>query len=127
MNKLDFAGEVIGLAMKVHRKLGPGFLESVYRNALMHELRKSRYDPTAEQPIKVYYDDVEVGYFLADIVVGDLILELKAVEKFAAIHEVQLVNYLNACRTDSGLLLNFGGESLTFKRKYRKRSGNEFR
>jgi len=122
MKEYDFAGEVIGLAMKVHRELGSGFLESVYRNALLHELRKAGHEPAAEPPIHVYYDGIQVGNFIADIVVNSLILELKAVAKLALIHEVQLVNYLHACRTDSGLLLNFGEESLTFKRKYRKRS-----
>lgn len=117
----ELTGKVIGCAMKVHSKLGFGYLESVYRNALLHELRKNAIQAQAEQPIQVFYDGMLVGDFKADIIVEEnLILELKAVENLNKIHEVQLVNYLNASRKEVGLLFNFGAQSLEFKKKFRR-------
>jgi GxxExxY protein len=88
----DLSGQVIGLAMKVHSTLGPGFLESVYQNALIWELRKSGFKSEAERPISVYYDGQTVGAFTADVLVnGSLIVELKASQSLAKAHEVQLV------------------------------------
>jgi GxxExxY protein len=117
----DLAGQVIGAAMQVHRTLGPGFLESVYQKALMHELVKAGHRDSAEGAIKVKYDGVIVGDFVADLIVNEeLIVELKAVQALAVAHEVQLVNYLTATGKDTGLLLNFGAASLQFKKKFRK-------
>lgn len=116
----DLAGKVIGCAMKVHRALGPGFLEAVYRNALGVELKQQGIAFTTEEPIKVKYSGVEVGNYFTDILVeGQLIIELKAVEKLLVIHEVQVVNYLTATGIDDGLLLNFGTRSLDYRRKSR--------
>ncbi|PYK47784.1 MAG: hypothetical protein DME20_10850 [Verrucomicrobia bacterium] len=67
----DLWGEVIGAAMKVHSTLGPGFLESVYQNALIWELRKTGLQAEAERPISVYYDGQLVGAFTADLLVND--------------------------------------------------------
>ncbi len=117
----ELTGKIIGAAMKVHSKLGFGFVESVYENSLAHELRKAGFKVEQQAVIKVYYDGIVVGDFKADLLVNDeLILELKAVERANAIHEVQLVNYLNGIGKDIGLLLNFGARSLEFKRKYRR-------
>ena len=117
----ELTHKVIGAAMKVHSKLGFGFLESVYRNALLHELRKNGLRAEAEQPIQVYYNGVLVDDFKADIVVeGAIILELKAVENLHKIPEVQLVNYLNATGKVVGLLFNFGAQSREFKKKFRR-------
>ncbi len=116
----DLAGKVIGCAMKVHRTLGHGFLENVYKNALGVELRHTGLPFTTEEPIKVHYEGVEVGSYYADLFIdSSLIVELKAVEKLAVAHEVQLVNYLTATGIDDGLLLNFGAKSLEYKRKAR--------
>jgi GxxExxY protein len=116
----DLCGQVIGLAMKVHSALGPGYLESVYQNALIWELRKSGFNADTERPISVQYDGQIVGAFTADLVVNSsLIVELKASQSLAKAHEVQLVNYLVATGFDEGLLLNFGGERLEFKKKFR--------
>ncbi|HSJ01073.1 MAG TPA: GxxExxY protein, partial [Verrucomicrobium sp.] len=77
----DLAGEVIGCAMRVHRTLGPGFLEIIYRNALCVELRSAGIKYVTEEPIKVSYKGVEIGSYFADIFVeGCLIVELKAIE-----------------------------------------------
>jgi GxxExxY protein len=116
----DLCGQVIGAAMKVHSALGPGFLESVYQNALIWELRKAGLKSEVERPISVHYDGQLVGAFTADLLVNDLlIVELKSVQAVAKAHEVQLVNYLVATTIDEGLLLNFGAERLEFKKKFR--------
>jgi len=117
----ELTGKIIGAAMKVHSKLGFGFVESVYENSLAHELRKAGFKVEQQAVIKVYYDGIVVGDFKADLLVNDeLILEVKAVERTNAIHEVQSVKYLNGIGKDIGLLLNFGARSLEFKRKYRR-------
>lgn len=116
----ELTKEIIGCAMKVHSAMGPGFLESVYQNALAHELRKKAFRVEIERPIKVRYDDIVVGDFFADMLVNDLVLiENKAVRSLGVAHEVQLVNYLTATGIEIGLLLNFGGTSLEYKRKFR--------
>ena len=116
----DLAGKVIGLAMKVHRALGPGFLESVYKKALAFELTRNGFSVEIEKSLQVFYENIVVGDFFADLIVnGELIVELKASHSLAAAHEIQAVNYLAATRKDHGLLLNFGAKSLEFKRKFR--------
>ena len=116
----DLCGQVIGAAMKVHSTLGPGFLESVYQNALRWELQKLGLKIDVQKPITVHYDSQVVGTFTADLLVNDsLILELKANQLLVKAHEVQLVNYLVATGIDEGLLLNFGGERLEYKKKFR--------
>jgi GxxExxY protein len=118
--KYDLAGKVTGLAMKVHRTLEPGFLESVYKKALAYELTRNGFEVEIEKSIQVFYEEIVAGDFAADLVVnGRLIVEIKAVQSLAAGHEVQTVNYLAATRCDDGLLINFGAKSLEFKRKYR--------
>jgi GxxExxY protein len=116
----DLCGQIIGLAMKVHSTLGPGFLESVYQNALIWELRKSGLRSEVQKPISVKYDGQIVGAFAADVLVNDsVIVEVKTVQALAKPHEVQLVNYLAATGLDEGLLLNFGADRLEFKKKFR--------
>jgi len=116
----DLCGQVIGLAMKVHSTPGPGFLESVYQNALIWELRKSGLKSEAEKPVSVQYDGQIVGAFAADLLVNDsVIVEIKAIQALAKAHEIQLVNYLTATGLDEGLFLNFGAERLQFKKKFR--------
>ena len=116
----DLAGQIIGCAMKVHSALGPGFLESVYQNALVHELRKAGLAVETEVRLEVRYDGVVVGTFDADVLVSKVLLvENKAVQVLATAHEVQLVNYLAATGLDEGLVLNFGAARLEFKKKFR--------
>ena len=118
--RYDICGWIIGAAMKVHSTLGPGFLESVYQNALIWELRKNGFKAEAERPITVRYDGEIVGAFAADVLVNDkVIVELKVGLAIAKVHEVQLVNYLVATGLDEGLLLNFEAERLEFKKKFR--------
>jgi GxxExxY protein len=118
--RYDLCGQIIGAAMNVHSTLGPGFLESVYQNALRWELQKLGLKVDVQKPITVHYDGQVVGMFTADLLVNhSLILELKANQLSVKAHEVQLVNYLVATRIDEGLLLNFGAERLEYKKKFR--------
>lgn len=106
--------------MKVHNTLGPGFLESVYQNALALELRKAGFDVECEKKIQVTYDGTVVGDFVTDMLINEhVLIENKSVHSLATAHEVQLVNYLTATGMDIGLLLNFGAARLEFKRKSR--------
>ena len=111
---------IIACAFEVHHRLGAGFLEKVYENALKIELSKHGLMVKQQHPINVYYDDSIVGEYFADLFVNDLIVvELKAVKTLTVDHEVQLVNYLSAINVDIGLLINFGS-SVRVKRKHRK-------
>ncbi len=113
----ELSKELIGAFHRVHTKLGFGFLERVYENALAIELRKFNFAAEQQIPIKVYYDDAIIGYYIADIIVNDLIiLELKAGESILPEHEAQLLNYLKATDYEVGYILNFGKKA-TFKRK----------
>ena len=108
---------VIGAAMQVANTLGNGFLEKVYENSLVHELRKRGFSVVAQHPIPVYYDDVLVGDYIADIIVeGVLILELKACANLDKIHTAQCLNYLKATNLPVCLLINFGKPRLEYKR-----------
>ncbi len=96
-------------------------VESVYQKALMIELKEKGIHADTEMPINVYYKNEIVGEFRADIIVkGEIIIELKAVQHLLPIHETQLVNYLTATNIDHGLLINFGGERIEIKRKFRE-------
>ena len=111
--------KVIGCAYNVGKALGSGFVESVYQNALAIELHSAGLFCEKEVPIDVIYKEQVVGQFRADLLVNkELILELKAVDKIVAAHEVQLVNYLKATGKDYGLIINFG-QSVEVKRKFR--------
>ena len=112
---------IIGLAMKVHRELGTGFLEAIYANALAFELAEAGIAFEREKRIPAYYRGHIMGDFIADLLIQEIIVvELKSVEGLMTAHSVQLVNYLSATRLDVGLLLNFGTKSLQFKTKTRE-------
>ncbi|MBW4724740.1 GxxExxY protein [Prevotella melaninogenica] len=112
--------EIIECAKRIRRQLGPGFLEKVYKNAMVVELRKLKLNFETEKLIQVLYDGIVVGEYRTDIIVeGKLILELKATQDLSIANEVQLVNYLTSTQIDDGLLINFGSDKLLFKRKYR--------
>ena len=113
--------DVIGAAMRVHSFFGDGYLEDVYKNALLVELKDLGFETKSEVAIPVDYKGVRVGDYRADIIVANcLILELKAVSTLNKKHEAQLVNYLTATGIDDGILLNFGASALQYKHKYRK-------
>lgn len=116
----DLTRTIIGCAYTVHNKLGPGFLEKVYENALRIELEKLGLRVKQQEPINVIYDGQVVGEYYADLWIDDrVVVELKAALTVGREHEVQLVNYLTATRVDLGLLLNFG-PSVQVKRKFRE-------
>ncbi len=113
---MEISGKIINCAMKVHGFLGPGFLESVYKNALMIELNKNNIIAEAERELKVYYDEQVIGLFRADIVAYNFIIELKSVPTILTSHKSQLINYLKSTNYQNGLLFNFGESSLKFHR-----------
>ncbi len=107
----ELSKEIIRCFYKVYNTLGYGFLEKVYENALIHELRKAGLECKKQSPIQVYYDEIQVGEYYADIIVENkIMLELKAAEAIREEHEFQLINYLKATDVELGLLLNFGKE-----------------
>lgn len=111
---------IIQCCYNVRGFLSAGYLESVYQKALLYELYLHGLKTLEEYPIKVYYKNQLVGDFRADILVEDsVIVELKAVETLHAAHEVQLVNYLTATGINNGILVNFGGDKIEIRRKYR--------
>jgi len=109
MNVNEVTGHVIDAAIRVHRALGPGLLESAYCACLQYELCKRGLNVQSQVPIPIQYDDVtiEVGYRLDILVEQAVIVELKAVEKLLAIHEAQLLSYLKLTGCHVGLLINF--------------------
>ena len=101
--------KIIGCAFKVGSKLGCGFLESCYENALVYELRKAGLKVQQQVRLKVWYDDIVVGEFVADLIVEDIVLvELKAISGLESIHSAICINYLAATRLPICLLINFG-------------------
>ena len=105
----ELSGKILKAFYNVYNTLGFGFLEKVYENSMMVELKKLGLKCRQQQHIDVFYDEIKVGDYFADIVVEDkIIIELKAAEALAPEHEAQLVNYLRATDVEVGLLLNFG-------------------
>ena len=130
-DKLNLISEkIIGCAFTVSNTLGAGFLEKVYQNALLIELRKKGLEATPNKKIKVFYKGENVGDYYADIIVNDtIILELKAADYIVEEFENQLLNYLKGTDCEIGLLLNFGKKP-EFRRKIyenkRKNRKNQF-
>ena len=109
---------IIGAAMDVHRTLGMGFLESVYQEAMEIEFAKRSIPFVPQKKIQIQYKDVLLNqYYVADLFCYDkIIVELKAVSTILPEHEAQIINYIHATGIKLGMLLNFGEESLYFKR-----------
>jgi len=120
MNINDLTYKVIGSAYKVHNVLGPGFLEKVYENSLILELKKVGIYARQQVKLPVLYEGQRVGLYFPDLwIENQLIIEIKAILTLAPEHEMQLVHYLTATGIDDGLLINFG-MSVQVRRKYRK-------
>jgi len=103
---------IIGCFYKVYNTLGYGFLERVYENAMIYELSKNNLRTKEQYPIVVYYENIMVGEYFADILVNDeIILEIKVSDAINIVHEAQLINYLKATGKRLGLLLYFGKEA----------------
>jgi GxxExxY protein len=109
--------KIIKAFYKVYNKLGYGFLEKIYEKSMIIELEKLGLNVISQKNIKVYYENIEVGSYFADLLVNNLvIIELKAVKSICEEHEAQLINYLRATKVEVGLLLNFGKKP-EFKQK----------
>ena len=117
----ELTEKIIGCAYRVYNTMDSGYLESVYEKCFLIELEKNNLHAEAQKPIVVYYQGIEVGNFIADIIVDKkIIIEIKAIKQLIKTHEVQLVNYLTATGIDVGLLVNFSNEKIEIKRKVRK-------
>jgi len=115
INELTF--RIRGAVFQVNKQLGSGFLEKVYENALLLELRSIGLSAEAQVPVKVRYKGHEIGEYFADIVVeNEVIIEQKAIESLQKIHEAQLLNYLKATGYKVGLLINFTYPKAQIKR-----------
>ncbi len=113
----EITDKIIKAFYNVYNTLGYGFLEKVYENAMVVELKKAGLTAIAQKAVKVFYDKEIVGDYFADLVVNDcIIVELKSAESISESHEAQLINYLRASRIEVGLVLNFG-KTPQFKKK----------
>ncbi|MFQ5734563.1 MAG: GxxExxY protein [Planctomycetaceae bacterium] len=113
----DLTAEIIGAAIEVHKTLGPGFLESIYENALVIEPRKCGLDVHQQLEIPVYYDGIQVGQHRQDILVENtIVVELKAVKAIEDVHFATVRSYLKAQKLRHGLILNFSATKLQPKR-----------
>ena len=105
----DLTEKIINIFYRVYNKLGYGFLEKVYENAMMIELKKEGILSVSQSPIKVFYEGEVIGEYYADILVDNkVIVEIKAAKRLVEENEAQLLNYLKATDIEVGLLLNFG-------------------
>lgn len=121
-NKInELTHKIIGCAMKVHSTLGNGFQEVIYQRALAIEMQFQGISFKREKEMQIFYRDKQIGTRRVDFFVEQLVMvEIKAVEKLEKVHKAQAINYCEAYDIADGLLINFGGTSLEFKRVYNK-------
>lgn len=113
----ELTGKIIGCCMEVHRLLGNGFQEVIYQRALAIELRRQDIGFSREQEMELFYKGEPIGTRRVDFFVeGKVLVELKAISQLEDVHLAQAINYLEAYRIETGLLVNFGAKSLAFKR-----------
>ena len=114
----ELTGKIIGAAIEVHRQLGPGFIESIYENALVYELQKRGLKVEQQLETPVFYDgDVEIGKHRLDLLVeGEIVIDLKAVSELHDVHFAIVKSQLRAVKRKHGLLLNFAKVTLEVKR-----------
>src|SRR6267378_96598 len=118
--------QIIAAAIRVHRELGPGFLESVYEEALAVEFALSGIQFIRQHPVPLFYRDHQIGEHRLDFLVeGKIVVELKAINRLEDIHFAIGRSYLKATNLDDGLLLNFATAPLTIKRFCRERPGSD--
>ena len=117
--------EIVGCAIKVHKELGPGLLESVYEQCLKYELIKNGFEVKQQMVVPVIYDLLEMDVNLrVDLLVNEtIVVELKAVETILPVHEAQLLTYMKILKKPQGLLINFYSDNIT---KSKKPFVNEF-
>ncbi|MDD5363010.1 MAG: GxxExxY protein [Ignavibacteria bacterium] len=109
MTEDELSNIIIGCALKVHKVIGPGLLESVYEECLYHEIRKNNLNVSKQVPIPLFYEDVRIDCsFRADLIVEDkVIIEIKSIKKLEDIHIAQILSYLRISKIKLGLLFNF--------------------
>jgi GxxExxY protein len=121
MKYSEITGEIIGASMEVHRVLGAGFQEYIYHRALEKELKHKRLNFQSEFEMPVYYKGDKIGLRRVDLLVKNIIcVEIKAVANLDDVHLAQAINYLESSGFEVGLLINFGSQSLQFKRIQRR-------
>jgi len=114
--------KIIGCAMEVHKTLGNGFQEKIYQRCLAIEFNQLMIKYIREQEMEIIYKGNSIGMRRVDFFIeGKVMLEIKAVEKIEDAHKAQAINYCEAYNIADGLLINFGGKSLEFKRVYNKK------
>ncbi|MFB0906682.1 MAG: GxxExxY protein [Spirosomataceae bacterium] len=124
----ELTGQIIGLAMKVHRVLGRGFSEIIYQRALAVEFKKNNIEFIREKEMPIWYEEDIIGKRRVDFWVENKVLvELKAVGELSNGNFTQAMNYVKLYRMPIALLVNFGGDSLTFKRVHNNEILNEIR
>lgn len=111
----DLSYKIVGLAIKVHKALGPGLLESIYEKCFKYELEKNGYDVKQQLIVNLKYDDLVFDSNLkVDLLVNDcIVIELKSVERIMPIHEAQLLTYMKILKKPQGLLINFNTTNIT--------------
>jgi GxxExxY protein len=114
MTENEISYKIIGIAIDLHRNVGPGLLESAYENALAYDLRESGLDVKQQLPLPFLYKEVkmEVGYRVDLLVENKVIVEVKSVETLAPVHYAQLLTYLKLSNKKLGLLINFNSKIL---------------
>jgi GxxExxY protein len=118
----DCTSKIIGRAMKVHSTLGNGFQEVIYQRALKIEMKYEGLEFQREMEMPIYYRDENIGTRRVDFFVeNEIMVELKAIIQLEDVHLAQAINYLEAYNMQTGLLINFGSKSLTFKRLFNKK------
>jgi GxxExxY protein len=117
----DLTDKIIGCAIEVHKRLGPGFLESIYENAFILELEKHNLHVQRQQEVIVKYDGIEVGRHRLDLILNDtIVVELKAVKNIEDVHFAIVKSYLKALGKEHGLIINFSKPVLEVKRLIHK-------
>lgn len=122
----ELTHKIIGCAMQVHRTLGNGFQEVIYQRALAIEFSFQNIAFEREMEMDLFYRENHIGTRRVDFFVeGCVMVEIKAIEKLEGVHKAQAINYCEAYNIADGLLINFGGESLDFKRVFNKNLKNQ--
>ena len=113
--------EIIGCAIEVHKKLGPGFLESIYENAFIIELQKQNLQVERQREVVIKYDSVEIGRHRLDLIIDDtIVVELKAIKNVEDVHFAIVKSYLKALGKEHGLIINFSKKVIEVKRVIHK-------
>lgn len=120
--KEDLTEKIIVACINVHKELGPGFLESIYHNALLVELKNQKLVFETEKEVRIFYKNNEVGFHRLDLFIeNEIVLELKTVEEISGKYYSQVRSYLKAMNKEIGLLVNFAGSKIDVRRVEREK------